>query len=766
MLAKSALALALAAVTSILVCSEALAASKRGHAVAVATVRVEVDLDASTVTVESAGGKLPGVTLEAALMSFDPMAQLATLAVSVRNDSDRTLLHDIEAELLGGPAELDPVGNWAIASEVLYAGTSSGTVPWAVFSGELRKWSMKIRLRAAVPLLAGEGATIRRPGGLRVTVPEGAMPYEALVDVETVDEVDAEADPGDMQWVGGVRLTLQPTSVHSAMPPPDLPFELRIASKQDPGPTDEYLVALRTDSENVAEDELQQGSEQTPHWLPLAHALLQGGKLRSAKDLLGGVLHAGTYGFFRTTPRLYVRGTTNDASGPRSGTIVRASHSPIVAVSDPAGSYVLAVPAAASVVVTALDPVRGQRGVAAAGGLGGARSVNLNVTLAPMSGEVVTRDGLRNGGFENDDLSNWVATPAVVASTTPLACSAGSVTASEGATMASLTTVAPDVPASSLSQPIDVPAGVRNLTFDYNVLSTEFTTGSPAPDFFVATVVTPGGELEVVRVVADDATGTTVIGDCGDGENWAETGWRSASIDLSALSTEPATRVRIVLSVSSAIDSSLPTRVFVDNFRFATLWVAPKLVDGATGDEARSAWMTESATMILRQAGINVRSRPLQAIADPNGAGGVVSITPWGFGDCNGDLSRQDIYPTVAMTRILTSGRSANATDLNAWWVLRFSGQAGRGYAVGPDDFCTRVRTGVNDGILLVDGTLGNALAHEAGHLLISPQSTGNGLEHESEPGNFMISNSPTLGFVSRTQSTNINRVANPYLLP
>ena len=549
MLIRLALALALVSVASILVSSQAMAASKRGRAVAVATLRVDVDLDASTLTVESAGGKLPGVGLDASLLSYDPVARLTTLAVSVRNDSDRTLLHDIEAELLGGPADLDPVGTWTVASEVLRAGTSSGTAQWAVYNGELRKWSMKIRLRASVPLVAGEGATIRKPGGLRVTVPEGAMPYEALVDVETVDEADAEADPGDMQWVGGVRLTLQPTAVHSAMPPPDLPFELRIASKQDPGTTDEYLVALLTDSENVAEDELQQGSEHTPHWLPLAHALAKGGKLRSAKDLLGGVLHPGTYGFFRSTARLYVRGTTNDAYGPRSGTIVRASHSPIVAVSDRAGSYVLAVAAAASVVVTALDPVRGQHGVAAAGGLGGARTVNLNVTLAPMSGEVVTRDGLRNGGFENDDLSSWVASPAVVAATMPLTCTGDSVTASEGATMASLTTVAPDVPASSLSQPIDVPAGVRILTFDYNVLSTEFTTGSPAPDFFVATVVTPGGDLEVVRVVTDDATGTAVIGDCGDGENWAETGWRSASIDLSALSTEPATRVRIVLSV-------------------------------------------------------------------------------------------------------------------------------------------------------------------------------------------------------------------------
>lgn len=753
---------------------DALAARKRGSDVIIANVRVEVDLDAETVSVVPLHGKLDGVEFTASLFSQNALEQTATFVVSVRNESDRTLFHHVEAEVGSAPEELDPAGNWDIPFELLRVGSSTSPAQWTAYHGALRAWTMSLRLRSNVPLLAGERAAIRHPGGLSVVVPEGAIPYEAFVDVETVDAPDPVADAGDMEWLGGVRLTLLASAVHSAMPPPDLPLEIRIRSKQDPGASAEFVAALLLDAERVTEDELQQGSERFAHWLPVSHVIAKAGKLRTAAEILGGVIHPGTYGLFRAAPRLYVRGVVRDADGPRPGAIVKALHSPIVAVSDANGAYVLPVPSLASVSITALDPLRGQRGVGSAGAVGGARIVNVDVLLSPMSGEVVTRDGIRNGGFEADILTGWVSTPsaAVLTSTSkvgvptsPLVCSGATIEPSEANAMVSLTTVAPDLASSSLSQPFDVPAGVGTLRFDYNVLSSEFTTGTPAPDYFVATVTTPLGDMEVVRIVTDDPAGTSVIGDCGDGENWAETGWRSASVDLSLFSGGVA-RLRLVFSVVSAIDASLPTRVLIDNVRFATLWVAPKQIAGAAGDSARSTSMTEGATQILRQAGINVRSRPLVTVPDPGGILLLLDITLSGSSVCPDNPLRQDIYLTSAMSSLLGSARSVVPTDLNAWWVQRFTGLVGFAYAIGPDDFCTQVTLATNGGIVLTDTVGGNGLAHEAGHIMISPEAAGHSLEHRTEPGNFMLSNTPLLGVVSREQSFNINRPTAPLLVP
>jgi uncharacterized surface anchored protein len=55
----------------------------------------------------------------------------------------------------------------------------------------------------------------------------------------------------------------------------------------------------------------------------------------------------------------------------------------------------------------------------------------------------------------------------------------------------------------------------------------------------------------------------------------------------------------------------------------------------------------------------------------------------------------------------------------------------------------------------------GNVMAHEIGHILISPQRAGDVLEHSAPAGNF-LSTTPVLGTVNRQQSANINRVGAP----
>jgi hypothetical protein len=117
--------------------------------------------------------------------------------------------------------------------------------------------------------------------------------------------------------------------------------------------------------------------------------------------------------------------------------------------------------------------------------------------------------------------------------------------------------------------------------------------------------------------------------------------------------------------------------------------------------------------------------------------------------------------------------RSGTATDVNVYYSRNLTGLAAAAIAIGPDDFCGSVNILVNSGAILRDiqgGCVagGHTLAHELGHLLISPQTAGNALEHGAAAGNFMAGTCavPLLGTLTRQQSGNLNRAGAPMLLP
>lgn len=747
--------------------SDAGARPRRGHDTAILSVRMDVDLDAGSVALRSGKPLLPGLVFEAGFVSQDPDAHTSTLEVRLRNDSDRTLVGNVEGEFVGGSKGLDPSGIWTIPSNALRLATVSNSAQWTVYHADLRTFRIRLRLRAGVPLLANEAAVLKGEGGTRVVVPEFAIPYEALVGIHPVTSDEFASDPGEMSVLGGVDVDLEPTVFHAAAPPPNKPLIVTMRAPKLAGGTDEYFLAMEVEAEQIAETE-QQSAALVPQLLLAAHALRKGSRLVSSTDILPGVFHAGRYAFVRTTPRAWVRGAVRDSRGLRSGAIVRASGSPAIAVTGADGAYALAVPSVSSVVVTALDPLRGQRGVVGGGVAPPVNSLQLDVVVAQPPVSVVLRDGVQNGGFENDDLTGWNSIGSTSIHSAPVVCSVDTAFPIEGTSMASLSTASLDVLASSLVQTFRVPAGARSLAFDYNVLSSEFTTGAPAPDSFVATIVTPGGDFEVARLVVTDPIPAFSVGDCGDGEATAQTGWISASIDLSAWSGEPATQVQLVLSVASAVDALLPTTVLVDNFRFGTVWLDVKKLELSTSTFEQAVAMTRGANSVLRQTGLNLRLRGFTPTADPGGLSNL-DITPTGSGACGADISRQDIDLTPEMSQVLGLGRSTFATDLNAWMVRSLDGAGagvGAGYAVSEDDFCSAVSLLVNGGVFLVDGASGRALVHEAGHVLLSPQSAGSPLEHNAAPGNFMISNTPPLGVVTRAQAININRVGAPLVLP
>ena len=84
--------------------------------------------------------------------------------------------------------------------------------------------------------------------------------------------------------------------------------------------------------------------------------------------------------------------------------------------------------------------------------------------------------------------------------------------------------------------------------------------------------------------------------------------------------------------------------------------------------------------------------------------------------------------------------------------VVRISG-----YAINPDEYCTSIQSLVNSGLILTN--LANSpslgvLAHELGHMLISPEGYANALEHGvADTSNIMVPvNAPAAGTMNRSQ--------------
>jgi hypothetical protein len=214
--------------------------------------------------------------------------------------------------------------------------------------------------------------------------------------------------------------------------------------------------------------------------------------------------------------------------------------------------------------------------------------------------------------------------------------------------------------------------------------------------------------------------------------------------------------------------------VLVDNIRFGTVWVDAKIRNGANATIAGAESDVRLATEILSQAGINVRLRPAPpALAtgplDPNldyVDGGLLCSDPTqGL-----DPAQRDGHRTQDEITLLAQARSPVQTDVNLYYArtaIRTDGFLISGYAIGTDEFCHEVNFLTSSGVVLLDRrlTINNpgVLAHEIGHLLISPANATSTLEHNAGSTNFM-NGSGTLAtaILGRNQSTIVNRAGSP----
>lgn len=638
--------------------------------------------------------------------------------------------------------------------------------------------SDEFSIPVGVVLAPNVGGTINGSGGTSITIPPNSIDYEVIVSISPAPLSTITASPGTLPIIDSVKIICQPTALSGILPPPTVPFQVSITASGSL-PSSDFIVAQQVlvDFISGSTPELRQ------QFVPVATASVNGSSINTQESVFPGISGGGLFVFLANTGSGFSTGIVSDTSGPRPGVVVSNSTNTLVSITNAAGNYSLYINGG-PFSLTGFDPFRGSSGNATGNIATSGSTVTANISLTPMVSPINTRDGIRNSGFERGDITSWTNTGATTASQQLGPTSTGVIiTPTEGQWMADINTGSGSVGSvgSSLSQSFKVPAGAKTLRLDFNFVSEEFPefVGSIFDDAFRAVITTPNGESTFAQVRVNASGGFQLIGDCffpGGDSTCGQTGWREGSVDLSSFSgTNQTITVTLLFSAVDAGDNIYDTHVLIDNIRFSTVWIDPKIITGATANMARVQSEVQGANEILSQAGINIRVRNVQTIPDP---GGLLDTDITWSTTCTPPFTNCGGVPTAEATQLLSLSRSVTATDVNMYYVGSLLPVGGScAFAPGPDDFrggaFSRLDLLTDGGTIhqdLVSGCSagGHILAHELGHLLISPQGYLNVLEHKAGLTNFMGGNgvTPLMGIVNRKQSSNINRSGAPLLVP
>ncbi len=763
-----------------------------GNDIVVGSFMIHVQIQQRRVTVNDRGGanaaSVPVTQLTASFESWDPNTRLATIRVAIENTGQSTLFAPLRAvvtDLSGPKVSLSNAdngtgpGSWELVYgadmlggiERLFASSTSGAKEWKFTSPQAMDFQLKVDIVAGVPLAPNVGGTIVAPDGTTVTVQPNAIPYEALIDIHSVAASAVSAPLGALEFVGAAELTFEPALFSHHFVPPSEPFQISL-----PAPasltTSNFVVGHEMISDSI--DGPEPGLK--AQLVATDTASVNNGNIVTEANIFPGIFGGGLLVFVANHGSGFATGGVFEGATPRAGAVVSNNTNTLVSVTNGLGRYTLYINGG-PFTVTGFDPFRGSSGSTSGTITESGSTVTANIFVSPLATPPITRDGIRNSGFERGDLTSWARTGATTATMQFGPTSSGVVIRpTEGQWMADINTGPGSVGAvgSSLKQKFVVPAGVRTLRFDFDFISEEFPefVGSAFDDRFRAVITTPNGQSTFAQVSVNQSGGFTLIGDCGfpGGDNTCgHTGWREGSVDLSAFAgTGTPISVDLIFSTDDAGDNIFDTHVLVDNLRFSTLWLDVKIITGSAATMAGVQQIVRDANEILSQAGLNVRLRNTATVADP---GGLLDTDITWTTECRGFFcflggGTTKGVPTAEELVLLALSRSATATDLNTYFVRSFTGLAGvAGFAMGPDDFHD-LNILTSSGIALADvGLGGNVMAHEIGHIMISPEAAGNTLEHAAPAGNF-LSTTPALGTVNRAQSANINRTGAPLRVP
>jgi hypothetical protein len=634
-------------------------------------------------------------------------------------------------------------------------------------------------------LAPNQGGTIRGAGGTSVDVPAGAIPYPVEISVAPVAPSEVVAPTGPLPLAGAIRVGYA-TDAPGGLTAPTEPLTLRVPAPPGTPPGALFIVG-----QQMVLDQIGPAPGLRPRLVAVDTAIAVDGQLVSQATVLPGVYGGGLFAFVAATGSGYATGIAADAAGPRPGVVISNDTNTLVSLTDGAGRYTLFI-SGGPFTVTGFDPLRGTTGSKSGAIPSHLAAVSADIALSAPAAPIVTRPGIRNGGFERADLSSWsppVGDAKVIRQLGPT--STGKVIApTEGSWMLDLVTSFSSAgeTGTGLKQQIRIPAGARTLHLDYNFVSEEFPefVGSPFDDTFRAIITSADGKTTVITEVSvNQHGGFELIGDCGfpDGDTTCgQTGWRTATVDV-ARHAGTEVNLELIFTANDLGDDIFDTHVLVDNIRFATVQVDAKIISGTAADEARVRGDLLRANEILSQAGLNLRLRAVRTIADP-GALLDVDLT-WKTAPCSGGADRGIL--TEEAKQLMAKDRGVPATDLNLYYVRKstatgvdpkngqpLDGANKPGMAIGPDDYCMgagSILTG--SGIILTElsnqePTRAGILARLVGRILISPQSSD---EEEmavaNDSSNFMHSPlPPTAQTVNPMQSANINRPNAPLLVP
>lgn len=646
----------------------------------------------------------------------------------------------------------------------------------ATFGGRGRAFSDVFTIPVGVLLQPGAGATIPGPNGTSLSVAPDSIPYEVLVGLALPPASDLVAPTGNLPLAGAVEVIFQPTALQGTFPPPSVPLQLTVPAPPGTPEGTEFILGQQTLIDSI---EGEPGLRRQLLAVDTATAI--GGNIVTQANLLPGILGGGLFAVLEATGSGFARGTASQQicflficlTLPRPGVVVSNNTNTLVSVTNSLGQYTLFI-SGGPFAVTGFDPFRGSSGSTSGNIAVPGATVTANILLVPLAAPPITRDGVRNGGFERCDASGWATTGAVSAVQQLGPTSTGVVIRpTEGQCMVDINTGPGSVGGvgSSLKQRFIVPAAVRTLQLDFNFVSEEFPefVGSIFNDTFRALITTPDGQTQFAHVSVNQSGGFTLIGDCfftGGDSTCGQTGWRQASVDLSAFAgTNTPITVELLFSANDAGDNIFDTHALVDNIRFGTVWLDAKIISGATAGQARIQGEVLQAIDILSQAGLNVQLRNTQTIADPGGL--LDTDVTWTTGPGCAD-GRVNGRLTAEESQLLGLSRSATATDLNAYYVRSLTGLGALAIAIGPDDFCVDVNILTNSGVIMSNTVFPETLAHEMGHILISPETAGSVLEHAAPDVNNIMHTPRSVPrtVLTRAQSASINRPGAPLLVP
>jgi hypothetical protein len=669
----------------------------------------------------------------------------------------------------------------------------------AAFRGVLRRIvSEPLTVPIGVLVPPAFAATIPGPGGTRLVVPPQSIDVEVIAGISPAPPTVIVAPVGNLPLAAAVDIMFEPTELNGALILPSDPLQIAVPTPGGTPAGQAFIVAQQLQVDATDGTGLRTGLIAT------ALAAAVGASIETQASVLPGIRQTGTYAVVTATGSGFVTGVVTLAGQAQAGVVVSSNTNPLVAITDDAGEFSLFISGDAFT-LTAFHPLRGARGTAT-GNIGPHGSIVVaDIVLVSLQTPALSRDGLRNGGFErctspdSDGRGNvtgsWLFSGEARAVRQFQPLSGAPILPTEGKCLALIST-GPDSQSTgaTLRQRFIVPAGVRTLRFDFQFLSEELDewVGTAFDDVFEVRVTTPESNTLVSRVQVNDffdpatfgaKTAELIpVGDCvaGGDDTCSRVGWRTGEIDLSRFAAvDTKVTVELVIAVSDRGDSLFDSHVLIDNIRFGTLWVDAKIISGAGADPQRAEAEVLGTTEVLSQAGVNVRLRRILPIADPANLTDVDTTWAPGTNACPSAVQIDGrLTPEEAQAMLLA--RSATATDLNLYYVRSstrfFDGVAKTvgiaGYAIGPDEYCNQVTLLGNAGVLQMDlarGRLG-VLPHEMGHVLISADAFSSTLEHSVlsiDPSNIMIgSGVPANGVVNRNQSANINRPSNPLILP